>query len=300
MTLAIIIVNYNSYEVTKQTILSLGKTSYTDYDIILVDNASTDGSGEKLKTDFPAIHFIASSENKGFAGGNNLAIQFALENDYTYILLLNPDVEVEPDFLEPLINKLDAEPKIGAVQPLIYFHHDKERIWNAGASYHALWGNTPVIGYNQKDPGQSFRSIQRTIDWITGCAFMVKAEAIKKAGPLDETYFMYYEDADWSLAIKKAGYDLAYIPESVIYHIAGFSQKTKAGNISPNTHYNNIRSRIIFLKKHTPFVYLPTTLLYQSIYIILVSCYFLIRGRWSKWKAWNRGIWHGLITNTKL
>lgn len=297
---AIIIINWNSYEVTKQTIQSLRKSRNQEYTIILIDNASIDGSGEALRNEFLEIHYIASKSNLGFAGGNNLGIQFAIEKNYQYILLLNPDVEVESDFLEPLFKKFESDQTIGAVQPLIYFHHDKERIWNAGGKYYPILGDLPVLAYRQKDPGQTFKSKNVSIDWITGCAFMIKTEVIKKAGYLNEMFFMYYEDADWSLQIKKAGYTLAYVPESIIYHKVGDTQKSKnlnEGTISHFAHYYHIRSRILFLKRNTPIYYIPSVLIYQTLSIFLISCYFLSRGRWNKWQWWNKGIWHGITGN---
>jgi len=227
-------------------------------------------------------------------------------------LLLNNDVEVEPDFLEPLIQTLDQNTHIGAVQPLIYFHHDRELIWNAGTKYNPWLGVAQTIGYNKKDIGQVKRKAQANspassqnnissvtkIDWITGCAFMVKSEVLQKVGLLYDPFFIYYEDVDLSFRIREAGYDLGYAPASVIYHIAGMShkstKKTAEGYVSPKVHYLNARNRIWLLKKYTKIVYAPTVFIYQTIYYTGVTAYFLIRGRREKIKALYRGIAEGL------
>jgi GT2 family glycosyltransferase len=133
--LAIILVNWNSYQLTNDTLQSLYQTSYQDYDIICVDNASTDDSLNQLKTNHAGIIILTCDQNTGFTGGNNKGMQYALAHGYAYTLLLNNDVAVESDFLEPLVQALDANENLGAVQPLIYFHHDRTLIWNAGSRY---------------------------------------------------------------------------------------------------------------------------------------------------------------------
>jgi GT2 family glycosyltransferase len=300
--LAIILVNWNSYALTDDTLQSLYKTSYKDYDIICVDNASTDDSLSQLKTNHPDIILLTCDQNTGFTGGNNKGMQYALEHGYAYTLLLNNDVAVESDFLEPLVQALDANENLGAVQPLIYFHHDRTLIWNAGSRYNKWLGITKTIGYNKKDTQHTYRNQNQgfvnKIAWITGCAFMVKTEVLKKVGLLYEPFFIYYEDVDLSFRIKNADYDLGYTPASVIYHIAGMShkssKKTAEGFVSPKVHYLNARNHIWLLKKYTNLLHAPTVILYQSIYYLSVTGYFIIRGRWQKIKALYKGIGEGL------
>jgi GT2 family glycosyltransferase len=306
--LAIILVNWNSYALTDDTLQSLYQTSYQDYDIICVDNASTDDSLKQLRTNHADIILLTCDQNTGFTGGNNKGMQYALAHGYAYTLLLNNDVAVESDFLEPLVQALDANENLGAVQPLIYFHHDRRLIWNAGSSYNKWLGVTKTIGYNKKDNDQKERYQNQgdtkatqpiqNIAWITGCAFMVKTEVLKKVGLLYHPFFIYYEDVDLSFRIKNAGYDLGYTPASVIYHIAGMShkssKKTAEGYVSPKVHYLNARNHIWLLKKYTNILHAPTVILYQSIYYLSVTGYFIIRGRWQKIKALYKGIGEGL------
>ena len=306
--LAIILVNWNSYALTDDTLQSLYKTSYKEYDIICVDNASTDDSLSQLKTNHANIIILTCDQNTGFTGGNNKGMRYALQHGYTYTLLLNNDVAVESDFLEPLVQALYANENLGAVQPLIYFHHDRTLIWNAGSRYNKWLGVTKTIGYNKKDAQHTYRYQNQgdtkatqpiqNIAWITGCAFMVRTEVLKKVGLLYEPFFIYYEDVDLSFRIKNAGYDLGYTPASVIYHIAGMShkstKKTAEGYVSPKVHYLNSRNHIWLLKKYTNLLHAPTVILYQSIYYLSVTGYFIIRGRWQKIKALYKGIGEGL------
>jgi GT2 family glycosyltransferase len=299
--LAIVLINWNSFELTKDSLESLQLTTFTNYDCIVVDNGSVDDSGQALKLQFPNIILIESETNKGFTGGNNIGMDYALQHDYEYIMMLNNDVEVESIFFEPLIARLDQNPFVGAVQPLIYFYHDRNLIWNAGSTFNTLLGICNTSDYNKKDPGHLFRNKEKKIDWITGCAFMMRASVLKKVGPLKEAFFIYYEDVDLSFRIKQAGYILDYVPESVIYHIAGMSYKSKTkekeGFVSPKVHYLNARNRIWFLKAHTPWWAIPTTFIYQFIYYLAVIFYFISRLRFNKLKAWLTCIKDGILAS---
>ena len=296
---AIVLVNWNSFELTKDSLESLRLTKFNDYDCIVVDNGSVDGSGDLIEKQFPNCIVLKSSTNKGFTGGNNLGIVYALQNDYEYIMMLNNDVFVEPDFLEPLIARLDQDSLIGAVQPLIYFHHDRNLIWNAGSTYNAFLGICSTPDYNKKDPQRLFRNKEKEIDWITGCAFMMRASTLKEIGLLKEGFFIYYEDVDLSFRIKAAGYELAYVPSSVIYHIAGISHKTKEkgkeGFVSPKVHFLYTRNRIWCLKEHTPVWAIPTVTLFNAFYFFSIGFYFIFRARWQKLKEWKEGIKEGLL-----
>jgi GT2 family glycosyltransferase len=298
---AVILINWNSYDLTRDTLNSLQKVSYKDLDVIVVDNGSIDGSGNKLEEAFPRAIILKSEANTGFTGGNNLGFQYAISKGYTYALMLNNDVEVEPDFLEPLVFALDKNKQLGAVQPLIYFHHDRELIWNAGSVQNSWTGETITLEYNVRDEGHEQRWIRKHVDWLTGCAFMVRTDVLKQIGLLKEEFFIYYEDVDLSFRISKAGFELGYEPSSVIYHIAGMSHKSKQkgpeGFLNPKVHYLNARNRLWILKQYTRKGFIPTVIIYQAGYYIAVSLYFILRGRFTKLAAWLRGIKDGLVEN---
>ena len=298
---AIILINWNSYDLTRDTLNSLRKVTYQDLDVIVVDNGSTDESGHRLETEFPEVVMLNSSLNTGFTGGNNIGFQYAIEQGYTYAMMLNNDVEVEPDFIEPLVYALDENRRLGAVQPLIYFHHDKEVIWNAGSVRNSWTGEMLSLEYNVRDVGHEQRWIRKHVDWLTGCAFLVRTDVLKEIGLLKEEYFMYFEDVDFSFRIRKLGYELGYEPSSVIYHIAGVSSKSKEkgpeGYLNSQVHYLNARNRIWVLKRYTKRVFIPTVLLYQVGYVLAVSFYFILRGRFAKLGAWLRGVKDGILTN---
>ncbi len=290
--LAIIIINWNSLELTSDTLKALQHCSFKDFDVVLVDNGSGDGSGEALQKDFPEVIHLSSPVNVGFTGGNNIGMNYALENGYDYIMLLNNDVDADPGFLEPLISRMEADPQMGAIQPLIMFHHNRNLVWNAGGKY-LRW-----IGVSKTLTDLPQMTSPSKTDWITGCAFMIKSEVLRKVGLLEEKYFIYHEDVDLSLRIRNAGYSLWIDPASVIYHIAGMSQKAKTkgkeGFVSPKVHYLNARNRIWTIRKYTRPIEWPTVFIYQFLYMLTVSVYFILRGRHEKRKSWWLGIRHGM------
>lgn len=297
-SLAIILLNWNGYEFTKACLESLKLVDYPDFEVIVVDNGSTDGSLRKLKECFTKVIYLTSSENLGFTGGNNLGIRYALKRGFQNVLLLNNDTIVDRDFVKPLITHLQTTPSCAAVQPLIYYLHDQKELWNAGGRY-KKWLGKSETSYVIKDPEDPYAT-----DWITGCAFMIKSSVIKKVGLLDPAYFAYYEDVDWSLRIKTAGMELAVVPQSVIYHEAGASSKSKVagkeGFLDARVHFLNVRNQLFQLRNHVVFPYACVAWPYTFSKIAGYAVYFIIRRRWAKLGAIGRGIKEGLRNNNAV
>ncbi len=298
-TVAVILVNWNSFSFTNDCIHSLKEMSFSDYDIIVTDNGSQDGSGKQLKEIHPDIILIESNQNLGFTGGNNLGLKYAIQNNYTYSILLNNDTFVEKDFLSILINYMDAHPQVGAIQPKIYFNHDRKIIWNAGSYYNKFWGYTYSKGYLRKE--KQIDNTVKEVDWVTGCAFFVRNKVLQQTGLLSNNLFIYSEDIDLSLRIHQSGYRLMYHPASVVYHIAGMSNKNKTkgkeGYLNPIVHYLNERNKIWFLKKYTPFYYIPTVFIFNFFYSLSIMLYFVVRLRFQKLKAIIKAVKDGITGN---
>jgi GT2 family glycosyltransferase len=291
-SVAIILLNWNGFEFTKACIESIQLISYPHFQIILVDNGSTDGSLDRLKPLFTEVIYLTSPVNVGFTGGNNLGISFALEQGYPYILLLNNDTMVENGFLEPLVRHLADHPAVGAVQPLIYYVHNRQMLWNAGGNFQR-WLCDSQTSYHIKDAEHPYST-----DWITGCAILLKASAIEKVGVLDNAYFAYHEDVDWSLRMRKANMGLAVVPHSRIYHVAGASstsnEKGREGFLDPKVHYLNVRNQLFQLRKYASFPYALTAWPYKAARILGHMGYFVVRGRWRKLNATLKGVKEGL------
>lgn len=293
---AIILLNWNSFECTRDCIESLKAIPDEDYDIILVDNNSMDQSVDKLALEYPNLIHIKLASNRGFTGGNNAGISYSLTHNYQYTLLLNNDTFVEPDFLKVLVSYLDENQGTGAIQPKIYFNHNRKLLWNGGSWFNPWTGNDYVEGTGKTSSKTSERIKQP--DWLTGCALMIRNDVIRNIGLLNESLFMYYEDVDYSFRIKNAGYSLIYHPKSVIYHIAGASTRTlekgKEGFLSPVVHYYLVRNRIWFLKKYLHPVHKITAALMVSGYLIATLTYFLLRGRFVKLNTVIKAIRDGI------
>lgn len=293
---AIILVNWNSFDYTRECILSLQQIPVKDFDIIVVDNGSEDRSGTSLKENFPDIILIESETNLGFTGGNNLGLTYSLSQPYIYSILLNNDTVVEPGFLKTLTDYMDAHPETGAIQPKIYYYHNRSLLWDGGSYFNRVLGIAYTSGHGKVPAEKHNRT--RQVDWITGCAFLTRNDILKKTGLLPANFFIYYEDVDLSFRIKKLGYSLIYQPEAVIYHIAGVSNKKKTrgkeGFVNPIVHYLNIRNRIWLLKKHTPLIFAPTVTLYTFFYTLMVMGYFAARFRFQKLKATVKAVKDGV------
>ncbi len=300
-SVAIILINWNGYEFTSQCLRSLRGLTYEQYQVIVVDNASTDGSFDALKDEFRDAVFLQNNSNLGFAEGNNVGMRYAVAQGFSFICLLNNDTEVEPDFLTQLMEAIDEKPAIGAVQPKILYNQQRKIIWNAGGIFNPWLGTSSTIGVNQLDTGKY--NEQRTVDWITGCCILLPCDTLKEIGLLNKEFFAYFEDVDWSFRIKARGKSLIYVPDSIIYHEAGMSTKAKLkgkeGYVSPLVHYLNIRNQFFILRLYSKGVYFPSAWAFQCFKVFAHLIYFAVRGRVEKFKSVLTGVMHGLVKPLK-
>lgn len=247
----VVILNYNGKDVLKKCLASVFKNDYPNWEIVLVDNNSTDGSFESARADFSKVHFVKNSENLGFSAGNNIGIRFALERMADYVLLLNNDVEVEKDFLSNLINIAEKDEKIGILSPVI-FDGDTRQVWFSG-------GNISWLRMKSAHERKIRTVAFYESSFLTGCAMLVKKEVFKKIGLLDEDYFLYWEDADFSLRAGKGGFKKTVVTSSWVYHFEK-SRKNKE-----NKTYWLVLSGLIFFKKNTPLILKPWMVLYTAM-----------------------------------
>ncbi len=240
--ISIITINYNSTELTRQLLLSLRKIHYRNIEIIVVDNGSHDLSCMDLRKEFPEIRPIRSEKNLGFSGGNNLGINDARGD---LVLLINNDVEVSPDFLEPMVEIFKTKQNVGMVSPKIILKGDQPRIQYAGSRGINLWtGRGYKTGNLTIDTGQ-YNYISKT-ELVHGACVMVPMEVIKKVGLLPTDYFLYYEEHDWAEAIKQAGYDLYYAGTSRVIH----KESGSIGKKNPLKTYHLTRSRLLYIRRN--------------------------------------------------
>ena len=253
MNLSIIIVSWNVKEDLGNCLRSIEENKpREEFEIIVVDNASTDGSVDTIKKDFPDVKIIANSENSGFSAANNQAIRTAKGQ---YIFLLNPDTIVYPNSLDTLITFLDDHTDVGACGPK-FLGSDGEVHFSVGyvPTFRSLiYGRTflrslGVFRRRHKELTARNFNFERTadVDQLSGAALMVRRPVMEEIGLMDESFFMYYEDVDLCLRIRKAGFKIVYVPESVITHIGGRS----SGQVSARRRIMLYRSLFVYFRKH--------------------------------------------------
>jgi GT2 family glycosyltransferase len=212
----IILVNWNGRDVTLDCLASLRDIAYPNHSTLVVDNASTDGSVKSFRSAFPEVEVLALKENRRFAGGMNAGIRHALAAGAELLLLMNNDTTVDRDFLGPLVDRLRSDPSTGMVVPKIYYHDLPDRIWFAGGVISFWTGTMRHIGIREADAGQY--DAPGPIEYATGCCILTSRKLVERIGTLDESYYMYSEDADWSMRARRAGYRIVYEPRAKIWH----------------------------------------------------------------------------------
>lgn len=242
----IILLNWNQADLTLACLDSLQVISYPNARTVLVDNGSKDDSLVRIRVQYPAVEVIENGENLGFSAANNRGIEYALAQGAEYVLLLNNDTVVAPDFLEPLILTEEGSPDIGVVTPKIYYFDSPDRIWAAGAHIDWKTGKTYCLQVNQTDSKELSQSNQN-VNFVTACAMCVKREVLEKVGLLDPRFFIYYDETDWCARITRAGFQCVYVPQSKIWHKVSAAM----GASSPRSTYYMTRNEILFLKKNS-------------------------------------------------
>lgn len=242
---SIITLNYNKANVTRDLLISLKSISYPSVEIIVVDNASVDKSFLPLKNEFPHIQLIPSPINLGFAGGNNLGMKAARGDLF---LMINNDVEVVEDFLEPMVSLFKEDERTGMVSPKIIYYGRGERIQYAGSRGINPWtGRGKKDGQLEVDHGQY--DFVRETELVHGACMMVSRKLVEEVGAFDESFFIYYEEHDWAVRAKQKGFKLFYTGESKIYH----KESMTTGKESPFKTYYMAKNRILFLRRNVPY-----------------------------------------------
>ncbi len=283
----IILLNYNGPSDTIECLKSLTKLTYPNYRVIIVDNNSSDTSlkdienwfvGQNIKFDTVSssekLHsnskyvLMTSSTNAGFAAGNNIGLRYAMsQDDFTYAWILNNDTIVEPESLSALIRRTKQDSEIGLCGSLVYDDLEHSRTqFQAGGRYNPVFGTTKFIGDGlTPDNLIPQGEVEKALDYISGASILVTKNFLTKIGLLNEKYFLFFEEIDWS-ARNNYKFKLAYAQESVIFHKGG-STTHDSGKISPMADFYAVRSRILVTAKYFPY-YLPTV--YLGILVVTI------------------------------
>jgi len=280
-TLAVVVLSWNGVALTLDTLRSLEACHVPEswrLRTLVVDNASTDGSPERVREEFPGVELLALAENRRFAGVNNEGLRRALDGGADAVMLLNNDVVADPKLIEKLLAALDEQPQAGAAAPLIYFAPPTDRIWYGGGRCRPWLAHSSHRVLRTRDHGQ-YRSIEDT-GYLTGCCLLATAEAWRKVGLLDERYFIYAEDADWCLRARAAGFRLLFVPTARLWHRVSASSANATGGGAMNAWkvYQRLRANVTLWARHTHglarITWLPALLAQQ----VALAAWLLARG----------------------
>ncbi len=239
-TVAVIVLAWNGLQLTRGTLDSLARCRVPErwrLQVMVVDNASSDGSPAAIAAEYPWVDLLALPENRRFAGGNNAGLERALAAGADAVMLLNNDVQADPALLERLLAAVAGCPGAGAAAPLIYHAAPTNLIWYAGGRCVPALAHTSHRGIREHDRGR-YRAVEDT-GYLTGCCLLATAEAWRKVGLLDEGYFIYAEDADWSLRARAAGFRLLFVPTAKLWHQVSASS---GGAVNPWKIYQRLRA----------------------------------------------------------
>lgn len=299
---AIVLLNWNTPVHTVNCVASLKEHCNEElFDIIIADNGSSDGSLYYLQSHYPDLIFIDNKKNLGFAEGNNVALRYSINYNYTFSLVLNTDTLVDEDIVTKLTTHLDENSSAGAVQPAIFWLHNKSIIWNGKGLFNKFLGKT-ISDTNL--PNQVNKTYYENADWLTGCCMLIRNSALAKSGLFNPKFFLYFEDVDLSFRLNQAGFELHYLPSCKMYHEAGVSAKAlpqkNEGSLSPVIHYYTSRNHIWTLRQYGKALYYPVNVFYNGLYYAALLGYLTIRGRFKKSGFLLKGLKDGLFTPKHL
>lgn len=241
-----VVLSWNGKDDTLACLESLEQATYPELSVVVVDNASTDGSPEAVAAEFPEVRLLRLDENRGFAGGVDAGLAAALDGDPEHVLLLNNDATVEPGFLEPLVEAASAD-GVGAACAQI-LDAATAMIWYAGARYDPRRGHQGRhTGYGR--PRLPAEAAPYETDRACGGAMLIPRTALEQVGPLDEALFAYAEDVDWSLRARAAGLRIVVVPASVVHHRVSMSS---GGASSPDSIYYALRNGLVVAERSAP------------------------------------------------
>jgi GT2 family glycosyltransferase len=210
-----IVLNWCGEEDTAACVASLKSSTHEHLTVLLVDNASPDGSGARLHARFPNVPFLQTGSNLGYTGGNNAGIRWALEQQADFILVINNDATVDPHCIATLVRVAEARPDAAVVAPQIMYFDAPEKIWFGGG----VFSRMRALGLH-REPRNGGRTgaTHEPITFFTGCCFLARADAMAATGGFDDSFFAYVEDAELSLRLVRSGYSLLYVPAARAYH----------------------------------------------------------------------------------
>ena len=283
-TVITVILNTNRRADTLAALASLARTTYPRHRVIVLDNASTDGSVEAIRAAYPQATVIELTENRGYAGNNNVGIRAALDQGADWVFVLNEDTIVDPNCLRALVDIGESAPDIGIVGPMVYHMDEPEVIQSAGGVLGPDWSSRH-LGQNEPDRGQY--PAPHAVDWISGCAILVRRAVIEQVGMLDERFFYYWEETEWCLRARRAGWRIVHVPQARLWH-KGVQRDYRP---SPTVTYYHTRNRFLMMARHAAPWNVWLSVWVQTLRTLIS---WSIRPRWRAQREHRDALWQGI------
>jgi GT2 family glycosyltransferase len=280
-----VILNTNRRDDTLECLKSLARSKYSHHSVILLDNHSTDGSVEAVRAGFPDVQIMNLQENLGYAGNNNVGIQSAIEQGADWVFVLNEDTVLDENCLARLIDAGGQDAKTGIVGPMVYHFDEPDHIQSGGGILGPYWQSNH-IAKDELDQGQLPET--HSVEWISGCAIMVRREVIEQVGMIDARFFYYWEETEWCLRAAKAGWKILHVPAAKIWHKGVRRNYTP----KPSLMYYSTRNRLLMIQKHHAPLRVWISALGDTLRT-LASWTF--RPKWRGKRAYRDAMWQGLL-----
>jgi GT2 family glycosyltransferase len=283
---SIIVVSTNELHHLRDCMPSLARQSYREFEILLVDNGSTDGGPEYVERDFPSVRVLRNGANLGYVGANNRGFAEAVGE---YLVVLNPDTEVAPNWLGELIRTMDRHPEAGMATSRICHFGRRDLINTCGNDVH-ITGLAFCRGLDE--PVEAFDEPAR-VAAVSGCSFIIRRSVLEDVGGFDRDFFIYLEDTDLSIRVNLAGYEIRYVPGSIVYH----KYLLKLG---PQKFFFLERNRLVLLAKNFRWSTLAALCMALLLSEAMTWTYAALHGReyvLAKWRtyAWLFRNWSGVL-----
>jgi hypothetical protein len=253
--------------------------------VTVLDCSSTDGSVPAIRARFPGVEVVELQENRGYAGNNNVGIGLALARGADWVFVLNEDTVLAPDCLEHLVAAAERDPAIGVVGPMVFHHDTPNVIQSAGGLLNTRW-EAWHLAANDEDRG-AFTG-PHAVQWISGCAILVRRAVIEQVGALDDRFFYYWEETEWCIRAAKAGWRILHVPAAKLWH-KGVQRDYRP---KPSVTYYSARNRLLMLSTHRAPVSARVVAWFQLLRT-LVS--WSTRPKWRHMRAHRDALWQGLV-----
>lgn len=275
----IVVLTWNHIEDTLECLESVMASTYQPFKVLVVDNASQDGTVEIVKVKFPGVEGLALDKNYGVSGGYNRGIRFAIDQGADYVLIANNDIQIHENMVSVLVDFLEQKPAAGMGMPKIFLYNDRNRLWCVGAKWRMIPPMVKMIGFFAPDHPRY--NLPRKIEFAPSCVLLLKREAILSAGYFDEKYFFYQDDWDYSIRYRKAGFEIWYVPNAHMWHKVSVSTQKSEKPYIWWVYFG--QSVVRFYRKHSS---IPAMYLF-SVWFVLRET---LKGNWARVKPFLAGL----------